>query len=143
MRRLIPPFLAAILCLCLASFAGARSIAIQLNVALTSKIAEIETIYGTRPSGDTLPRLQFLQGALLYSDICYPSATARNELALGGPLDRDVFGPRPSIECSGLDQTAVNIAFVLSRAGHIEFVGPNRLALMRGDEIIMTLRLLN
>ena len=135
--------MATLICMCFTTIAGARSIAINLTDTLNGKVVEIETIYGQRPVSETLPRLAFLPGALLHSDLCYPSATARDNLMLGGPLDPSVLGPRPAIECIGLDQDAVNIAYALSRAGHIDVIGPDKLAVMRGTHQIMTLRLLN
>ena len=135
--------MATLICICFTTFAGAQSIPTPLTDPLNGKVVEIETIYGPHPVSETLPRLAFLPNALLPPDLCHPSATARDNLMLVGPLDPSVFGPRPAIECFGLDQDAVNIAYALSRAGHIDVIAPDKLAVMRGNNQIMTLRLLN
>lgn len=141
-RRILLPF-AAFICVCLATFASTQSSSDQTDDPFAGRVVEIVTIFGAPPTGDTLPRLAFLPTALYHANICYPSATGRNGIHLGGHFDLSIFGPRPAIECIGIDQDAVNIAYALSRAGHVEITGPDTLAVMRGGDEVMTLRLLN
>lgn len=138
------PFV-ALTVMCTVTFTHARTIHVVVDDPLKDRVAEVITLFGeplVEVAGN-LPRVSFTPNALLFGHICYPAATGRDGTRLGGPVDPGLLGPRPAIECIGIDQSAVNIGFALSRASHIQPFGPLMVKVMRGSDILMTLRLLD